>query len=393
MKERGYWIEVTYGYYHNEMYHYTTGKTMTQHPAHKMGYEALMTQLEAHADQGRVSRKIANDNPNLATFCYTKAAVHEGNFWDDALRSARGIVVNLETKQIVATPFPKFFNYGEHSYHLPNEQFTVYEKLDGSLIIAYHDGNRWRANTKGSFESEQAQWAERWLKENGVFGGMVKGVTYLLEAIYPENRIVVPYSFSGCVLLSAYTANGYEITALTDLAERLGVMRAKAYHYDSFNDILVDVKGFKADREGYVIRFDDGYRVKVKGEEYLRIHRLASKITPLGVWGAMSDGMDLTKVRMELPEEFYEDFDALKNALVGSFDGIVSRVNAAVAAIAHMSNKEIGLSIYKCDKEVAALIFHARKLGDGWEKTERPRTAILRMIRPTGDELASAAEE
>ena len=59
-----------------------------------------------------------------------------------------------------ATPFPKLFNYGEFGIALPDAPFEVFDKLDGSLGIVFHDGARWRVVTKGAFDSAQARWAQ-----------------------------------------------------------------------------------------------------------------------------------------------------------------------------------------------------------------------------------------
>jgi hypothetical protein len=40
---------------------------------------------------------------------------------------------------VIAKPFPKFFNYEEHTAdEIPNELFDVYEKMDGSLGICFY---------------------------------------------------------------------------------------------------------------------------------------------------------------------------------------------------------------------------------------------------------------
>jgi hypothetical protein len=52
------------------------------------------------------------------------------------------------TKRIVATPFPKFFNAGEHNGTIPALPFEVFEKVDGSLGILYHFDGAWGASTK-----------------------------------------------------------------------------------------------------------------------------------------------------------------------------------------------------------------------------------------------------
>ncbi|MGL1080507.1 RNA ligase, partial [Vibrio parahaemolyticus] len=80
--------------------------------------------------------------------------------WDPVTTAARGLILDLEDRRIVATPFPKFFNAGERGEPIPDLPFIATEKLDGSLIIIFHHRGRWRTATKGAFASAQAQWAQ-----------------------------------------------------------------------------------------------------------------------------------------------------------------------------------------------------------------------------------------
>ena len=86
-------------------------------------------------------------------------------------------------------------------------------KMDGSMGLLFWDGARWRVSTKGSFASSQGGWATAWANDpaNLNQAGLRKGWTYLVEIIYSENRIVVPYAFSRLVLLSAFREDGTEL--------------------------------------------------------------------------------------------------------------------------------------------------------------------------------------
>jgi RNA ligase len=80
---------------------------------------------------------------------------------------------------------------------------------------------------------------------------------------------------------------------------------ARRHSYDSVSQLLLEAKDLPADEEGFVVRFDDGGRLKIKGAEYRRIHALISRITPLAMWEIMQAGDDLAKVRRDIPEEFW----------------------------------------------------------------------------------------
>jgi len=90
---------------------------------------------------------------------YTPRCVYEDG-WDEFTVMARALIVDEAAGQVVATPFPKFFNVGERRGEVPDLTFEAFEKLDGSLIIAFHHTGRWCAATKGTFDSEQAIWTQ-----------------------------------------------------------------------------------------------------------------------------------------------------------------------------------------------------------------------------------------
>ena len=56
--------------------------------------------------------------------------------WNEITMICRGLI--RDEKQIIARPFNKFFNIEQHEpEEITNEEFEVYEKLDGSLGILY----------------------------------------------------------------------------------------------------------------------------------------------------------------------------------------------------------------------------------------------------------------
>ena len=74
-------------------------------------------------------------------------------------RKCRGLILNVSTGEVLAQPFPKFFNYQEHitkSRPIPNEPPIVSEKLDGSLGILYQLNIVLYIAMRGSLMSDQA---------------------------------------------------------------------------------------------------------------------------------------------------------------------------------------------------------------------------------------------
>lgn len=355
------------------------------HPARAMSFQELREGLAEARAAGLVSEQA--DDTGLRLYCYTKSAVYD-RAWTPFSMMARGLILDVNAGRIAATPFPKFFNIGERSNEtIPDLPFETFEKVDGSLIIIFWHGGRWRTATKGSLRSDQAVWAQTALA-NADTDCLERGVTYLAEAVYPENRIVVRYDEAGLVLLAAYRESGHELNydELCDVGRMLGWRPAQRHAYDSISGLLDRAELLPASEEGFVIRFSDGLRLKVKGEEYRRIHALVSRVTPLAMWEAMQAGDDLAAIRRDLPEEFWGDFDAITAILRRQVDDIVQATKLVAEAVAGWPDKNVGLHLDEFPENVRPFIFPYRKSG-GDLLSGRTRQALFRSIRPTGNDL------
>lgn len=254
---------------------------------------------------GFVTQKMHPTLP-LEIWTYTRACQYDRH-WNAVTMRCRGLIVESGTGQIVAWPFPKFFNVSEHSPAnayappLPAEPFSVFEKVDGSLGIVFHYDGRWHVASKGSFTSEQAEWAQTEL-DNGDTSRLEPGVTYLCEIIYPENRIVVRYddNLTGLCLLGAYTSDGAEIPLHEIVDDWRGVgypvrqwtsmdrfpLSAMLALADGNMDLNGDPVSGSAS-EGWVIRYETtGIRAKIKFAEYIRLHKVLTGINARDIWQA-----------------------------------------------------------------------------------------------------------
>jgi RNA ligase len=351
------------------------------HPARTMPFDDLYAGLLAAVESGFVNEQVDGD---LRLYCYTKSCVYE-RAWTPITMMARGLVLDVAKREVVATPFLKFFNVGEHADNdnWPDLPFETYEKVDGSLIIIFHHADRWRCATKGSFRSEQAVKAQEWI-DRYPHNNLNVGWTYLAEYVGPDNRIVVHYPDNTLVWLGAYDEAGNE----PDISCHKLIFpwrTATSYHYDSVSDLIAKTPTLPADQEGFVIRFSNGLRLKVKGDEYKRIHALISRCTPLAMWEAMRDGTDLAAVRRDLPEEFWPDFDEIVAALNGNMSEICIQTSDAAERFEGASDKQVGLGLSTLPQTVRPFIFAYRNGTMGAPKT---RAALYRAIRPTGNVLA-----
>lgn len=257
------------------------------------------TEMTAALTAGHISRRQHPTLP-LSIYTYTRTAQY-ARAWTNATLRCRGLIVDDHTDEIVAWPFPKFFNVNEHTHGdayappLPvDEPFEVYDKVDGSLGIVFHYAGRWHVASKGSFTSEQAQWAQAWLDEGDTFL-LTPGVTYLAEIIYPENRIVVDYGRRrDLVLLAAFDATGREIRlsyAAQDWQNIGTVVRSwpamplpELLRLTEANTRPDGQAASGMHAEGYVIRYANGIRAKAKLAEYVRLHKILTGINERDIW-------------------------------------------------------------------------------------------------------------
>jgi RNA ligase len=337
----------------------------------------LYNNIQKEVEDGYINKKT---NGDLELFNYSAQAEIEDH-WTEEVCICRGIIFDSKTKDIVAKPFSKFFNYGQKSLSIPICPFEVTEKMDGSLGIAYYWEGDWHVATRGSFESDQAIWGTKWLRENVDTSKMIKGHTYLFEIIYKENRIVVDYEgFEGLVLIGIYNNLGTERLEIQDTAKYLGVRCAKVFSFEKFEDILPLQKKLSINEEGFVVRFENGYRVKIKGDEYCRVHKLISGVTPLRIWDIIYNGQDTDIIKKDLPDEFRDLFEEIEKDLVYKYDKIYKEAEKEYTETLSLTDKQIGLSE---GMNYKPFVFSKRKNVPYKEL----KKGLLKKIKPKGNIL------
>jgi T4 RnlA family RNA ligase len=239
----------------------------------------------------------------LYIYNYTPLTQFSRN-WNEVTLACRGLILD-EKYNIIARPFPKFFNLEEHQIQdIPKEPFEVYNKLDGSLGILYWLAGKPKIATRGSFDSEQAKVGTKILesKYQQVLDRLNPNYTYLFEIIYPENRIVVDYGRTkDLILLSVLeTKTGKDMPL-----EHIGFPLVEKY--DGINSDLEALKQLEGDnREGFVLRFASGFRIKVKFEEYVRLHRIVTQISNKTIWELLANNQSLETILDSVPDEWYD---------------------------------------------------------------------------------------
>jgi hypothetical protein len=337
--------------------------------------------IDAHfalEDQGYLQIGRHRSAP-LLIHNYSQTVQYERHWVPETLMS-RGLITDLQGK-VVARPFGKFFNLDEHIGLIgpvPEEPFEVFEKMDGSLGIIYHWDGMPHIATRGSFESEQAIRATEIFHAKYGHLHLDPAVTYLVEIIYPENRIVVDYAgLEDLVLLAMIdTASGAELP-LTDI----GLPMVKRY------DGIRDLEGLKAlqedNKEGFVVRFQSGLRVKLKFEEYVRLHRIITGVNTRTVWEVLSEGGSLEAFLQGVPDEFYQWVRGVERDLRAQFEAVAAQCKAEFK---HFDERKEAAAYYLAHCAHPPIMF---RMLDGRSYDE----IIWKMLRPAYQKAYVTSDE
>jgi RNA ligase len=313
---------------------------------------------------------------DLTIYNYSQKTQYEKN-WTEETLSCRGLVMNSKG-EVVARPFKKFFNLSEVEGEIPDLPFEAFEKMDGSLGIFFWYNEDPVFASRGSFTSDQSKMGWEILKESNYFI-LEEGITYLFEIIDPRNRIVIDYGLDErLVLLGAIeTRTGKEIL-YSDIEKDLkgnGFELVKKWtNKKSISDL---VKENDPSREGYVLRFSNGFRVKVKFEEYCRLHKIITNVSNVDIWEKLKDNLPLDEILDKVPDEFYGWVKKTENDLREKFQDIIEESEEKIYSIKKkLGDSERGIYAEEIKKEKnPGVLFN---LLDG----RSPDEIIWKLVRP-----------
>ena len=289
--------------------------------------------IEELISKGYISRR-KHPEEDLFILNYTPKAQYE-RLWNKHTISCRGLIVN-SSNDIIARCFKKFFNYEEvekevHQRIQRNFSFEVNEKVDGSLGILYWIKDKPFIATRGSFESKQAKEATEILRSYGNIS-LDKSLTYLFEIVYPENRICIDYGNKrDLVFLSAFEIkSGQEVQIKTPFP---------SCEKFNFTESFSFIKNLNLpNKEGFVVRFEDGYRFKIKFDDYIHLHNLIFSISSKSIWQCLKNKKEMPIEY--IPDEVYSWVEKNKKSLESEYSKIENESKCMFKKISHLSRKE-----------------------------------------------------
>lgn len=259
---------------------------MFQHPHYSFNADTLYDELMALCDGSDVF--YFQDHTYLdhtyRIFNYRLASY--GDFLKPSALECRGQTFLMARSKpvLVSLPMEKFFNLGENPFTMDldlSQVIRVEDKRDGSLISTVDILNEYsciHVKSKGSFTSDQAKAAYKMLNygdEYWEFGKLVRAAisanyTVNMEYTAPSNQIVVGYPKPALTVLNIRDkATGAYIDPIN--------FGFPAYWVADYQDREVDKTWLEmvdqeTGKEGYILQFANGLRVKVKNSWYCNLH-------------------------------------------------------------------------------------------------------------------------
>lgn len=186
----------------------------------------------------------------------------------------RGLVIGNDGR-ILAIPFPKFWEIGDprgiknlHADSHIGTEYKITEKIDGTLIICWFDPNQncWRCHTRNSFTGEYVECANKILKTHVDLSKQFShSWTILFELCMdddPNPKVVSKKQ-------DLYLIGAIDMTTGGDIDIDLLV-----HDFETPNKALCSLSvvlralSNQTAIEGWVVRFSDGYRAKLKTTWY-----------------------------------------------------------------------------------------------------------------------------
>lgn len=262
--------------------------------------------------------------------------------WDGININLRGLIVDGEGN-VLSRSFQKFFTFRNYVSNdtvllsdqqivkIPTGNIRIFEKIDGTFTVLYWIKDVPYLATQRSFRSPKAIRATEILHEkySHTFQNLDKSKTYIFEAIYPETKVLVDNGLDEKLILlgiiDTLTGKDYEL-------EDIGFPITKEYTKElKYLQNLKDLQDLNLpNKEGFVVRYDNGLRIKIKFPWYQRAHRVFdqiiayknaayqledqlrdilglsdNKLSKEKVWKMLENGYSLSDISKNISDVFY----------------------------------------------------------------------------------------
>ncbi len=179
----------------------------------------------------------------------------------------------------------KFFNLNQ----VPNSMYSVVKdykiryvnnKEDGSIasFIQLPNG-KIIGRSKMGFDNDQANGINKIYKTNPDVKSFVEwcmnnDIVPIFEYVAPHNRIVLRYSLEELILLRLRDNKTGRHIDIKDHLDKIASIKIAPFEDDHTLDDLIEKSKTEAEREGWIVQFDNDHMVKIKTDWYCQRHGL-----------------------------------------------------------------------------------------------------------------------
>lgn len=314
--------------------------------------------------------KITNYDSGLTVLNYNMI---DSPKTDPIVAECRGLIFNRNTGHIVCRPFARFFNFGEagtEDMDVDWSKLDYAEKLDGSLLKLYYDGDTWQLATRGTAYGEGNDYFFRNLALKALGLTMEElaykcnrylcnFTTYLFELTSPENRIVTPYVEDAVYFLGARDVDGFIATSdwMELILSTFNVKQPKMFNFDTPHYCKQKSALLPGLQEGFVA-YEYGVPIfKIKSPLYVAAHLIRGEgLNEKRICGLVTAG--------EVSEYlgYFPNDKVLIDPIENSFRKLLRVSDKLFDNIRHIEDQKHYASLAKqCNPQVASLLFSMRK--------------------------------
>jgi len=318
---------------------------------------------------------IIKEEGGLTILSYTPHT----DFNEIICRECRGLIIDVETLEIVSYGFDKFFNYSDpHAAKIDWGSVSIQKKIDGSLIkVAYSekgrsylDGKKLLVSTnntifaadasvnnlgdKGRGDGSISNFEDLFWKAIAIAGeasnksgcildktNILPGYTYMFELCSPYNRIVVPH-----LKIAIYHIGTRNNKTLEEVEADIGIQKPEKYGFATLKECVESVSKLPYNEEGYVAVDKNYNRVKIKSPAYVATHHIISNISDKRIFLLIRDGQS---------ESFLSKFPEYKE-MVESVEIQISKFKEYVSEFARTNKLSEIPTGKEFDKEYAMIV-------------------------------------
>jgi len=319
--------------------------------------------IDGKTDLGRVNVK---KDDGYFLLSYTNEAQYGEEPFTAIERACRGLVIRNDGK-IMALPMEKFFNLGEpQCKSLPDEPYQVWEKVDGSLGVFWYEYSNdpkkpscWRCNTRGSFSNTYIDFAMNWWNQHVDQSGIPSNYTIMVEICIDDDEMSrAAKKPQGLYLIACRDRNTGKDIPITELNVD-GLLPIQQEQHKSINKVL-EARDTEEGTEGWVIRFESGFRIKIKTTWYLKLFRAIHFLNPNKVREMMLEDPS-GKWRNDIPDDLQPQITEMQETINERLAVELARINEAYSTIQRIeSRKDFALAVMRDYKGISKWLFALR---------------------------------